>query len=127
MARLALVSLLLFFPHVATGVAQDVPPDQALQGFLDVLPPYVLDAVPPPLYERSYDWGRQERAFHRVDWNGLKPRIVKTMKNDGTWRKVKVDTRDWPKSLVTKVHDVRKIDAEKMTFKLFVSCPVGID
>jgi hypothetical protein len=97
-------------------------PEKALEGILHVLKPYLIDAIPHPLYERSYNWGKQSMTFHGVRWKGLKPRVVKAPRNDGVWRKVRLDTRNWPHSLKTRVYDFKQETPERMTFKLHLAC-----
>src|SRR5262249_52801846 len=101
--------------------------DQALQGFLHALRPFFIDAVPHPLYEASPNWANQTIAFHSLRWDGLKPHVSKLPKNDGTWRKVRIDTRNWPAALTMKAFDVRQPDAEHLNFKLYIACPAGVE
>jgi hypothetical protein len=61
-------------------------------------------------------------TFHGVRWKGLKPRVVKAPRNDGVWRKVRLDTRNWPHSLKTRVYDFKQETPERMTFKLHLAC-----
>lgn len=124
----SLLALCLSFqgpPHASP--ADGMPSDPALQGFLDALKPFLIEAVPHPLHESSHNWGNQSPAFHGVRWNGIRPRVIKAPRNDGTWRKVRLDTRNWPASLTTKVFDVRQVDAERMTFKLYLACQAGVE
>lgn len=125
LAPLVLLGFLSSSP--ANGQSPFTPSAEALQGFLEGLKPALLEAVPHPLYEKTHNWGKQSRTFHAVRWKGLKPRIVKTPKNDGTWRKIRVDTRNWPHSLTTKIYDVKLVNPETMTFKLNLACQAGIE
>ena len=66
-------------------------------------------------------------TFHALGWDGLKSRVVKTPKNDGTWRKIRVEARNWPACLKIKVLDVRQVDAERMTFKIYLSMQAAVE
>src|SRR5262245_61591120 len=130
-AAMRLFRVCLAFPVclflAADSGADDPPSDQALQGFLHALRPFFIDAVPHPLYEASPNWGNQTIAFHSLRWDGLKPHVSKLPKNDGTWRKVRIDTRNWPAALTMKAFDVRQPDAEHLNFKLYIACPAGVE
>jgi len=120
MTARAILGVMLMILSSSRAHAQDAPED-ALQGFLDTMRPHLIEAIPHPLFETSKDWGRQSMTFHALRWNGLKPRVVKTPKNDGTWRKMRVDTRNWPGCLVIKVLDIDQSDPERMTFNIYLS------
>lgn len=121
----SLCLILLACPLAAAQTGES--PQEALQGLLDLLKPALLEAVPHPLHERSYDWGRKSDTFHAVRWKGIKPQIVKTPKNDGTWRKVRLDTRNWPGCLKIQIHEVRQPDTEHFTFKIYLTFDVGVE
>src|SRR5262249_649846 len=90
----------------------------ALRGFL-------LEAVPPTLYEASPGWGRQAPAPKGLQWKGkgLKrhPAIKKENRNHGTWRKIKVQTVNLRDSLIVDLRDIQKHDGGRTTFTVFLS------
>src|SRR4051794_19530136 len=79
----------------------DAKSPQALAG---VLRGAVLRFLPDPLYEAAPGWGHQHLAANQLKWGTdgslFKPKIYKTLKNDGTWKKVRLNGLDLPDTLV---------------------------
>src|SRR5262245_32788068 len=125
LTRFGLLTI-LFLPTHAVAQESTASPEEGLQALVNLLKPYLIDALPRPLYEKSINWGHQEPAFHALRWDGIKPRVVKTLKNDGTWRKIRLDIRN-PHTLVVKIHDARQVDPERLTFKVFLTCQAQVE
>jgi hypothetical protein len=90
----------------------------ALRGFL-------VEAVPPTLYEANPGWGRQTPAPAGLKWKGKRlaghPEIKKKLRNHGTWRQIRVRPVNLAETLVVDLCDVRDQEAGRMTFTVFLS------
>jgi hypothetical protein len=115
--------LALLVVPVSVVMLQADPPtaDPTLQPLLDNLRPFLLEAVPNPLFQKSYDWGHQARSFHGVKWHGLRPEVVKALRNDGVWRKVKITAPNLAQLLVLKASDLKQHEDGRQTFKVYLS------
>jgi len=82
--------------------------------------------MPRVLYEHEWNWGNQRATPHAIHWRGLRPKVVREMRNDGAWRKLKVTAERLDKTLDFKLFDLKKVDAEKQTFKCFIAFDAGI-
>ena len=48
-------------------------------------------------------------------------------RNDGIWRRYKVTTRNLPSTFRVKLTDLKQLDAERQTFKIYLSCMVNVE
>ena len=119
--RLLAVALLLAFPLVAGA------DDDSLKALADALRPVLAKSLPPVLYEKSTNWGHQEMAPNGLRWHGLRAEIVKTPKNDGKWRKIRVTAQDLPRTLVLNLSDLKSAGADRQTFKTFLAFQAGVE
>jgi hypothetical protein len=85
----------------------------------------LVDALPDPLYEASPGWGNTRMVAHAVAWRGqgirVHPEIVKTPRNDGVWRKVRVRANNLKDTLVFDIRDPLNPETGRTTFILFLS------
>ena len=90
----------------------------------------LLAALPDPLVENSSDWGRQKRVTNGVTWEKdgllLKPHRQKKLKNDGTWRRIRVEAINPAQSLNLVVQNVRQPEKGRLTFDVLVTLPTRI-
>jgi hypothetical protein len=91
------------------------------------LKPLVTAALPPVLYEKTSNWGHQELAPDGLRWRGLRPEAVRTPKNDGRWRKLRITTKDLPRTLEFKICDFKAVNDEKQLFKVNVAFQSGVE
>lgn len=98
----------------------------SLEELSKMLRPLLVQAMPKVLYEDETNWGKQRPTAHAIHWRGLRPKIVKEPRNDGTWRKLKVTADNLDKTLEFKLWGLKKLDAERQTFKCFVSFRTGV-
>ena len=103
------------------------PGDGSLESVGAVLKPVLVSAMPPVLFERSTDWGRQTPAPNGLKWKGLEPRVTKTLRNDGTWRKVRMTPRDLPRTLELRLYDLRSVDADRQAFKVSLAFQANVE
>jgi hypothetical protein len=92
----------------------------------------VIRAMPVPLYEASPGWGHQAPAARGVKWtNGkvlpVRPEIMYSDKNQGTWRKIKVTADNVANSLVFDIRDVRPAEPGRLGFTVFVAFDAHLD
>jgi hypothetical protein len=86
---------------------------------------YLVKNAPSVLYEGNYGWGRTKQVANGVKWTGgaipLHPHVQFASKNDGDWRKLRVEA---PKLADTLIFDIRSLqypESGKLTFDLFVA------
>jgi hypothetical protein len=85
-----------------------------------------LEKLPNPLYQKEKDWGRtKEIEVPRIRRGRL--RMATVAKNDGHWRKIRVDAINPRDSLVVDVRNVQRPKPGQMTFELFVAMDVRMD
>src|SRR5436853_292680 len=104
------------------GRGQSAPAgrEASLKEFSATLPTLLVQAMPSVLYEGSSNWGHTSpppkwRRKHR------EPR------NDGTWRKIKLSTRNPAQSLSVELRDWKYPDADHMTFTAALALDAGVD
>jgi hypothetical protein len=101
--------------------------DDSLAELAASLKPLLASSVPPVLYEKSTNWGHQELAANGLRWHGLHAEVVKTPKNDGKWRKVRLTTQDLPRTLVINLTDFKAVDDDRQTFKVLLAFQAGVE
>src|SRR5207248_3153106 len=116
--RHAMRALGLLLGTAVLGVAQ--PADDSFEALAAGFKPLLAKALPEVLFEQSTNWGHQEPAANGLRWHGLRAEVVKTPKNDGKWRKVRLTTQDLPRTLVINISDFKAIDDQRQTFKVFL-------
>jgi len=119
-----LVCLALF--AVAPAIwAQD--PNPSLPQVAEMMKPFLVEAIPPTLFEQSRNWGKTSRTPHAILWHGLRPEIVKTPRNDGHWQKIRVTPRNLGSTLDFRMTPARVIDSERQAFQVYLSFVATID
>jgi hypothetical protein len=101
--------------------------DGDLKQLAATLRPLLAGAVPPVLYEKEYDWGRQRPTASGLDWHGLRPRVSKSPRNDGIWRKVRMTALDPQHNLELQLSDLRNVGPDRQVFKAFLAFHAGFD
>src|SRR5206468_1186711 len=128
--RLTVLSLLFLVPCLCLAQPAGQTDSLATDSLATVgafLKPVLIDHLPNPLYEKSTNWGNQSMSAHHVEWRGIRPRVVKVPRNDGTWRKVRVTARNAASTLDLKLSDLKPDGAERQTFKGQLSLLVGVE
>ncbi len=112
----------------APTVAQSPPvPAASIEQLGGLLKPILIDSLPRVLHESSDNWGHQVNVPVGLKWSGLKPSVQKSPRNHGEWKRLTISTRNLPKTLDLKVHDMKIVDAEKQTFKVFLTFQMGVE
>jgi hypothetical protein len=111
----------------APPTAADPPPAEELAKIIKTL---VTTAVPTPLHQQEFDWGRQHKVPNGITWEKsgifLKPVKQEKMKNEGMWRRLKVEAVDPEKNLTVQVANVKSPSKGKLTFDVVVALPTRI-
>jgi hypothetical protein len=105
-----------------TAAKKDEPLDQLAKA----LKPLLMDALPATLYEKTDNWDHQVLVPVGVKWRGIRPQVTKSPRNHGEWKKLIISTQDLPRTLDLKIYDVKTIEAEKQTFKVFLTFQMGV-
>jgi hypothetical protein len=116
---IATILLFLAFTSPTTGG------DDPFKGMSSALRQLLVDALPDPLYEASPGWGNTRMVAHAVVWRGqgirVHPEIVKTPRNDGVWRKVRVRANNLKDTLIFDIRDPQNPEKGRTTFTVFLS------
>ena len=111
----------------APPTATDPPPAAELAQIIKTL---VTTALPSPLHEQSFDWGRQHKVPNGITWERegifFKPVKQEKMKNEGMWRRLKVEAVDPDKNLTVQVANVKNAAKGTLTFDVVVALPTRI-
>lgn len=123
-----LVVSLVVFPLGLYHCSAQTPTDTAsLSALGGLLKPVILQHLPSPLYENSSNWGKQVMAAHHVEWRGLRPRIIKTLRNDGAWRKIRIVARNPAGNLELDFSNLTSDGTGRQTFKGNLSLLVAVE
>jgi hypothetical protein len=128
MRRFIAVALALAFQTVpAAADPGDTPSAAELSSVLRSL---LKTALPDPLVQSSSNWGKQRKVFNGITWERdgilLKPNKQEKLKNDGVWRRIKVEAENPDKTLTLNVFNVRKPEKGKLTFDVLVTVQTKI-
>lgn len=121
---LAVLALVLFAPATGFAQAKKAPllPPHALEKFSEALKSFLIQTMPATLYDKEHNWGHQEMAPRL---KGL--RVVRELRNDGTWQKVHVTTHDLAHGLELNVHDMHNKGHDRIAFKTFLALPTRVE
>ena len=117
---LTIPAILLFAPN--TLFAQVESADQLAK----TLKPILIGAVPAVLYEKTDNWGHQANVPTGVQWRGIKPKITNSLRDHGTWKKLSITAQELPRTLDLKIYDIKSVDADKQTFRVFLTFQMGV-
>ncbi len=131
MMRTIFLLLGLSLPTFAVAADKSVPADApTADELVKVMRTFVLAALPTPLADNADGWGKQKEVTVGLKWEKdgilLKPSAKKGIRNDGTWRRVRVDADNPEKSLDVIVRNVKKPSPGVMTFDMVLSLNVKI-
>lgn len=128
--RFAILSLFGTAFTIASLVAQPAPsalPDSSLKALSDALRGLLVQSMPATLYESSSNWGHTSQAANQLKWKEGRPKVYKTAKNQGKWRKLRLSTRDLARTMVVELKDWKYPDADHMTFTTYLAFDAGVD
>lgn len=128
MLRLTLgCGLLLAIPLSVNAAPTDAPTPDELASTLRGL---MNSALPEPLVAQDFNWGNQKEYINGITWEkcGLlyKPFRHEKLKNDGMWRRIKVEAIDPKENLTVNVGSLLYPEKGKVTFDVLVTLPTRI-
>ncbi len=118
---------------LAEGVWGQTAPkqDDSLKDLSTTLRSMLVQAMPPVLYEGSTNWGHTRAVVNQLKWRRsgvrIRPEVYRVPRNDGTWRKIKLTTRNPGQSLAIELSDCKYPDADHMTFTAAIAFDAGVD
>lgn len=87
-------------------------------------------ALPNPLIDQKFNWGHQEKSFNGITWEKdgilLKPKKQEKLKNDGTWRSLRVDAIKPDENLTCKVQNISSPEKGKLLFDVIFTLQTRI-
>ena len=92
-------------------------PAEVLSGALRGL---LVQFLPTTLYEGSPGWGNAAQAPNGLKWPGhglrRRPELRYDLKNEGTWRHVRLTVDNLAQSLALSINDLKYADSDRLTF-----------
>jgi hypothetical protein len=126
--RLLIASLLSLM--VAASMSAQAPSaaaDDSLETLAAALKPLVAESLPAVLYEKSTNWGHQEMAPNGMRWHGVRPEVIKTLRNDGKWTRLRVTAQALSRTLAINITDFKNRDADTQGFKVYVAFQADVE
>ena len=90
------------------------------------LKPIIAAAMPETLYEKTDNWGHTVMVPVGLKWRGLRPRVTQSPREHGEWKKMIISAQELKRTLDLRIYDVKTLDAEKQTFKVFLTFQMGV-
>jgi hypothetical protein len=118
---------LLLLP--AAAAASPVPDPGSPADLARTLRGFILESLPPILYEDSDHWGEQKLVTRGIEWKGkgVLPKAQKSYKNHGVWRKVRVTPVTPHATLQVDIRDVRQVTPDTRHFTTFVGTDARVE
>lgn len=111
----------------ARAQAPSPAPDHGLAALAGMVKNLLIEQLPPTLHEGQRNWGRQREAFHGIRWRGLKPTVVKAMRNDGSWQRWRLSPRLPAQTLDLRILNRHRVDAERERFLVYATLQAGLE
>jgi hypothetical protein len=131
--RIPLLAIAFFCfaaPAVAEPPASRPAEPPSAEELAAIMKSLLVAALPDPLVEQSSNWGHQSNVMNGVTWEKdgilLKPHKQKKLKNDGTWRRIKVEAVNPDKNLTLLVRNVQQSEKGRLTFDLVLTLQTRI-
>lgn len=107
----------------------DASSPQALSG---VLRGALIKFLPNPLHEAAPGWGDQRLVANQLKWKRdggilLKPKIYKTLKNDGTWRKIILTSNNLPDTLILDIRKAQLSEPNQLNFDIYLAFDARVE
>lgn len=121
----------LALPALVLAAEKSTPVDPpAADDLVKVMRTFILTALPTPLADKTDDWGKKREVTVGIKWEKdgpfLKPKSKKAVRNDGTWRRIRVDADNPEQSLNVVVRNVKKTAPGVITFDMVITLKVKI-
>lgn len=116
------------------GPASAAPPAKAdppsATELAAVMRSLLTSALPSPLVAKDYNWGHQTEVWNGITWSGdgilKKPHKQKKFKNDGVWRRVRIEAFNPDKNLTLHVKNVQQPEKGKLTYDVLITLQTRI-
>lgn len=122
---LATVAVMLISP-AALLAQSSTQLNDAYSQLAKTFKPVLVSSVPVTLYEKTDNWGHEVMVPTGLKWRGLKPSVTKSSRNHGEWRKIIISTQDLKRTMDLHIYDVKNVNSEKQTFKVFLAFQMGV-
>jgi hypothetical protein len=127
------LTILFLTAFATTARAVDPPPIPGLNGapkdeLAGALRGLLLKNLPDPLYEAAPNWGHQSEG-RRITLPRRRVQIDMSHepRNDGVWRKIRVEAVNPAESLVFDIRDVQSPEAGTVNFQTFTALDVQVN
>jgi hypothetical protein len=133
MTRLAILAFPLALASAAPAAGQSPIPglgDSAKDQLAGSLRGLLLKHLPDPLYEAAPNWGHQaegKRLIFRGKRREIHAEMVHEPRNDGVWRKIRVEAVNPAESLVFDIREVQSPEPGRVNFRLFAAVDVLVN
>jgi len=123
------------FAVLVGSFAQAAPPERPVDApsaeeLASIMRTLLTSSLPAPLVEQSSNWGKQKEVANGITWKKdgilLKPHKQEKMKNDGVWRRIRIDAVNPEKELKLQVTNIQKPQKGMLTFDIVVTLPTRI-
>ena len=123
----AVATILLAGPATAAPPPAEAPAADELASIMRTL---LTNTLPSPMFAKDYNWGHQKMVANGITWKGdgllKKPEKQEKLKNDGTWRKVRIEAVNPDKDLTLVVKNVQQPEKGKVAFDMLVALPAKV-
>ncbi|MGL6074333.1 MAG: hypothetical protein ACRC8S_09245 [Fimbriiglobus sp.] len=115
-------SPLAFAPSIQAQEAEKMPDTQeTLTPFLRQL---LLQSMPQPLGQHPGNWGQMRDVMVGMRINRFKPEVVRDLRNDGLWQRVRVEAIDPQSTFSFHLDSIKPVDAHTSRFEATMGLPV---
>ena len=92
---------------------------------------YLANNVTPTLYESYRGWGHTKEVVRGLKWSGqglnVHPEVLRSPKNDGTWKHIRVTADNLPNTLILDIRNVQWAEPGRTTFDVFLAFDARLD
>jgi hypothetical protein len=129
--RLLASAAVLFLAACPAAAGPPTPAEApSAEGLAAVMRSLLTSALPSPLVAKEFNWGHQVEEANGITWEGdgilKKPHKQKKLKNDGVWRKIRVEAFDPDRNLALAVKNLQQPEKGRMTFDMVVTLQTRI-
>lgn len=131
MNRLVWFGILLWMANAPELFAQPLPPlgSGSPEELATSLRTYLIEHMPPVLHEDTQNWGAQKLVTRGLEWKGkgIAPKVQKSHKNHGIWRRVQVTAVQPRQTLQFNIRDIQQVTPESKHFTAFLAMDTRVE
>jgi hypothetical protein len=124
------IAVILAVAAPATAAPPTSPEVPTADELASIMRTLIVNALPSPLVAKDFNWGHQKMVTNGITWKGdgilRKPVKQEKLKNDGTWRRVRVEAFDPEKAMTLVVKNVAQPAKGKVTFDMAIALPAHV-